>query len=85
MFIWTVLVMKISPFKDKKRNKFTDSPEYLQCDVAAEEDSLGFKLYVESIADFLTSEKTVPPLTLSIEGQWGCGKSSFMKQLIVHQ
>jgi predicted KAP-like P-loop ATPase len=58
-----------------------DSSEYLQCDIATEEDSLGFKLYVESIADFLISEKTVPPLTLSIEGQWGCGKSSFMLQL----
>ncbi len=50
-------------------------------DVAAEKDILGFKPYVEAIAEFLTAEGTKPPITLSIEGQWGCGKSSFMKQL----
>jgi len=46
-------------------------------------DSLGFKPYVEAIAEFLTNENTKPPLTLSIEGDWGSGKSSFMKQLKV--
>ena len=50
-------------------------------DTAAGEDSLGFKPYVEAIAEFLTDEDTLAPITLSIEGQWGCGKSSFMKQL----
>ena len=50
-------------------------------DTAAGEDSLGFKPYVEAIAEFLTAEDTLAPITLSIEGQWGCGKSSFMKQL----
>lgn len=55
----------------------------LECwnDIATEEDSLGFKPYVEAIAEFLTAKCTQPPITLSIEGQWGCGKSSFMKQL----
>ncbi len=50
-------------------------------DTAAGEDSLGFKPYVEAIAEFLTAEGTLAPITLSIEGQWGCGKSSFMEQL----
>ena len=50
-------------------------------DTATGEDSLGFQPYVEAIAEFLTAEGTRPPITLSIEGQWGCGKSSFMKQL----
>jgi len=54
---------------------------YIHCDTATKTDSIGFKLYVEAIAEFLTSEDTRPPLTLSIEGQWGCGKSSFMLQL----
>lgn len=53
-------------------------------DTAEGEDSLGFKPYVEAIAEFLTAEGTKPPITLSIEGQWGCGKSSFMKQLEGH-
>jgi hypothetical protein len=44
-------------------------------------DSLGFGPYVEAIAGFLRSEATAPPLTVSIEGEWGSGKSSFMMQL----
>ena len=50
-------------------------------DRVAEKDSLGFQPYVSAIAEFLTNDKTKPPLTLSIEGEWGSGKSSFMKQL----
>jgi KAP family P-loop domain len=44
-------------------------------------DTLGFKPYVESVAKFLESPNTQPPLTISIEGEWGSGKSSFMWQL----
>ena len=50
-------------------------------DQAAGVDSLGFKPYVTAIANFLLNKETQPPLTLSIEGKWGSGKSSFMKQL----
>ena len=50
-------------------------------DQAAARDSLGFKLYVEALADFLLAENTRPPLTFSVEGSWGSGKSSFMLQL----
>ncbi len=50
-------------------------------DQPAKKDTLGFEPYVKAIADFLTNERTVPPLTLSIEGEWGSGKSSFMAQL----
>jgi hypothetical protein len=50
-------------------------------DQAAARDSLGFKLYVEALADFLLAENTRPPLTFSVEGTWGSGKSSFMLQL----
>jgi hypothetical protein len=46
-------------------------------------DKLGFRPYVQAIADFLMNQGTRPPLTLSVEGQWGSGKSSFMKQLQV--
>src|SRR5438876_12144620 len=44
-------------------------------------DTLGFKPYVEAVAVFLTHSETMPPLTLSVEGGWGSGKSSFMLQL----
>jgi hypothetical protein len=50
-------------------------------DQLAKTDSLGFEPYVQAIADFLTHKSTEPPVTLSIEGQWGSGKSSFMYQL----
>jgi predicted KAP-like P-loop ATPase len=50
-------------------------------DQAAVQDSLGFTPYVTAIGEFLTNDQTKPPLTMSIEGEWGSGKSSFMKQL----
>ncbi|HSP78722.1 MAG TPA: P-loop NTPase fold protein, partial [Myxococcaceae bacterium] len=50
-------------------------------DLPSGEDLLGFRPYVEALAAFLANERTQPPLTLSIEGEWGSGKSSFMLQL----
>jgi len=45
------------------------------------DDKLGFATYVNAVAKFLTDSSTKIPLTLSIEGLWGAGKSSFMLQL----
>lgn len=50
-------------------------------DTRAQHDKLGFSPYVDAVASFLLSAETEPPLTLSIEGDWGVGKSSFMIQL----
>ena len=50
-------------------------------DTATGVDQLGFKPYVEAVAAFLTNEETKPPLTMSVEGEWGSGKSSFMLML----
>src|SRR5689334_14903882 len=50
-------------------------------DAPADTDKLGFEPYVRAVAWFLIDPKTRPPLTLSIEGPWGSGKSSFMLQL----
>jgi hypothetical protein len=44
-------------------------------------DKLGFRPYVDAVAAFLLHEDTTPPLTMSVEGGWGTGKSSFMRQL----
>ena len=41
-------------------------------------DELGFGPYAEALAAFLTHKDTKPPLTISVEGGWGSGKSSFM-------
>jgi Cdc6-like AAA superfamily ATPase len=50
-------------------------------DALTSEDHLGFRPYVTAIADFLIDEETMPPLTLSIEGDWGSGKSFFLSLL----
>ncbi len=50
-------------------------------DRIAVKDKLGFRPYVEVVARFLTHEETELPLTLSVEGEWGSGKSSFLSQL----
>lgn len=50
-------------------------------DTPSVRDEIGFTPYVEAVAWFLSSDNTKPPLTISIEGPWGSGKSSFMMQL----
>lgn len=50
-------------------------------DQATDEDRLGFAPYVDAVAAFVSSDSTQPPLTLSVEGPWGSGKSSFLQQV----
>jgi KAP family P-loop domain len=50
-------------------------------DQATIEDTLGFTPYAKALAAFLTHPATEPPLAISIEGEWGSGKSSFIRQL----
>jgi WD40 repeat protein len=50
-------------------------------DLPAETDSIGFEPYVDALARFLSIEQTKAPLTVAIEGEWGMGKTSFMRQL----
>jgi hypothetical protein len=50
-------------------------------DRASSVDTLGFAPYVHAVGEFLLNEGTQPPLTMSVEGTWGSGKSSFMLQL----
>ena len=50
-------------------------------DQPTKDDYLGFQPYVLAVAAFLTDAGTIPPLTLSVEREWGSGKSSFLKQL----
>jgi cold shock CspA family protein len=44
-------------------------------------DHIGFRPYVDALAQLLTNKRTEPPLTISLEGDWGSGKSSFIDQL----
>jgi Cdc6-like AAA superfamily ATPase len=66
-----------APFETVEESVLTASVR----DLPTSHDHLGFAPYVEAIAEFLTNESTEPPLTLSVEGDWGSGKSSFMRQL----
>ncbi|HET7459817.1 MAG TPA: P-loop NTPase fold protein [Longimicrobium sp.] len=81
----------VPPAEPRKRaprqRKAPDAPPPLTVapastsDQPSAEDHLGFKPYVAAVAEFLRNPGTLPPLTLSIEGEWGSGKSSFMRQL----
>lgn len=72
----------VAPKSQEKEEQPADSIQISSIsDIPTERDSLGFKPYVEAISRFLLSPDTRPPLTLSIEGEWGSGKSSFMLQL----
>ena len=79
---------RVEPFDDDEPRSPTEPPipeESIHLASASDQptaqDSLGFEPYVDAIAKFLASEDTKPPLTLSIEGEWGSGKSSFMLML----
>lgn len=44
-----------------------------------EQDEFGIERYVRALCDFIKSCDT--PVTIALQGEWGSGKSSFMKIL----
>ena len=50
-------------------------------DTPSGEDAYGFTPFVKAITEYLRSPDTQLPITMSIEGEWGSGKSSFLNQL----
>ena len=44
-------------------------------------DVLGLKTIAQGLSRFLRNERTQPPLTIAINGEWGTGKSSLMNLL----
>lgn len=60
----------------RERNALNDKP---MDDV--EKDTLGFRDYVYALRDFIGSQSTTTPLTISVNGAWGSGKSSLMRML----
>jgi hypothetical protein len=69
------------PEKPKIEPEMLSTAKYAVGDSETEDDKLGFEPYVEAVAEFLVHKDTQPPLTMSVEGEWGSGKSSFMRQL----
>jgi hypothetical protein len=51
----------------------------LQSDLPAQKDQLDVEPFAEAIARFILHPQTRAPLTFGIYGEWGKGKSSFMK------
>jgi hypothetical protein len=45
------------------------------------QDKLDFKIYVNALHKFILSNYTTTPITISIDGVWGSGKSSLMSML----
>lgn len=71
---WLALLGGSDPAKPPARkSSISDRPR--------RRDDLAFQPYVTALREFLTSPDTEAPLTVSIEGEWGSGKSSFMLQL----
>ncbi len=48
---------------------------------AGDPDPLGFGAIARGLSRFLRNEKTQPPLTIAVTGEWGTGKSSLMNLL----
>ena len=50
-------------------------------DVPSKQDLLGYRDYVEALANFIESPKTSKPLTIGIDAAWGGGKTTLMHML----
>jgi nucleoside-triphosphatase THEP1 len=48
---------------------------------SVKQDKLDFKIYVNALHSFILSKYTTTPITISIDGVWGTGKSSLMSML----
>ncbi|WP_135851526.1 KAP family P-loop NTPase fold protein [Halorussus salinus] len=70
---------RFNPWSDDETDESNVAPAMK--DQPTTDDELGFDPYVTALEAFLTHDDTDPPLTLSVEGEWGMGKSSFMLQL----
>jgi hypothetical protein len=70
------ITLKQIETKQIERNATADKPiQKLQ------EDKLNFAAYVLALRDFIRSPDTSTPLTISIDGPWGIGKTSLMRML----
>ena len=56
---------------EKKFSSYTDIPIS-----KPKEDRFGISPYINALCTFIKNSDT--PMTIAIQGEWGCGKSSFM-------
>lgn len=77
-----VIMLFLSPESKKVSKSFLE--DYFVNDAPISSlatDKLKFGPIAKSLSEFLRNERTPPPLTVAVTGQWGCGKSSLMKLL----
>jgi hypothetical protein len=67
---------KLSATNTAKSTQYTHSSDSVKG-----EDSLGISADVNAFARLIVSESLTPPLAIGLFGQWGSGKSFFMKKM----
>lgn len=50
-------------------------------DLPTYEDAFGFKILVRTISNIAIAQSTRTPLTICVDGEWGSGKTSFLKMV----
>ncbi len=67
--------------KGDRESGMSFSSHFLVSDMPTSKDLLGFSPSVRALAKLLSSPRTQTPLTVSVHGYWGTGKTSFLKML----
>lgn len=65
--------------KNHMKNFMKKEDSYLISDADTLTDTLSRKQYADSIAELISKNETQPPVTIGIYGNWGEGKSVFLK------
>ena len=63
-----------SDTSNRKQSNLTDLPRLLSSD-----DLLGQKNYIDAFSAFIKDAET--PMTIAVQGEWGCGKTSLMNAI----
>ena len=68
----------------QKINEISNQPQInILNDQPARKDVFGFDAIVRTLADIILSETTQTPITISVDGEWGTGKTSILRMLEV--
>jgi hypothetical protein len=78
---WEVVLARVWTVEELAADRTLGISAASLSDRVATRDQLGFEPYVNAVAAFVTNPETQAPLTLAVEGEWGSGKSSFMRQV----
>jgi len=81
-----VPISDISPLLDNSLRKkeitsgmFAYAAQSAFADTDTDKDGLGFDLHAHTLSEMIVRPGTIPPVVVGIYGQWGSGKSTFMR------